>query len=90
MDIALHLAEQGGLGATKRRLVAGGDDLAFDPMQYGMPPKAIESVDPMQLMGLEVAWRTLVWVRRRDIETNCSPSISRAMARSKAPARSPA
>ncbi len=36
------------------------DDLAFDPMQYGMPPKAIESVDPMQLMGLEVAWRTLV------------------------------
>ena len=36
------------------------DDLAFDPMQYGMPPKAIESVDPMQLMGLEVAHRTLV------------------------------
>jgi acyl transferase domain-containing protein/NAD(P)H-dependent flavin oxidoreductase YrpB (nitropropane dioxygenase family) len=36
------------------------DDLVFDPTQYGMPPKSIESVDPMQLMGLEVAWRTLV------------------------------
>ena len=35
------------------------DDLAFDPMKYGMPPKSIESVDPMQLMGLEVASRTL-------------------------------
>jgi len=36
------------------------DDLAFDPMQYGMPPKSIKAVDPMQLMGLEVAHRTLV------------------------------
>jgi len=35
------------------------DDLAFDPTKYGMPPKSIESVDPMQLMGLEVARRTL-------------------------------
>ncbi|MFN7726248.1 MAG: beta-ketoacyl synthase N-terminal-like domain-containing protein [Rubrivivax sp.] len=35
------------------------DDLAFDPTQYGMPPKSIESVDPMQLMALEVARRTL-------------------------------
>ena len=36
------------------------DDLAFDPIQYGMPPKSIKAVDPMQLMGLEVAHRTLV------------------------------
>jgi acyl transferase domain-containing protein/NAD(P)H-dependent flavin oxidoreductase YrpB (nitropropane dioxygenase family) len=36
------------------------DDLAFDPTQYGMPPKSIEAIDPMQLMGLEVAYRTLV------------------------------
>ena len=35
------------------------DDMAFDPMRYGMPPKSIESVDPMQLMALEVARRTL-------------------------------
>ena len=36
------------------------DDLVFDPTRFGMPPKSIESVDPMQLMALEVAWRTLV------------------------------
>src|SRR5205814_10059310 len=35
------------------------DDMAFDPTRYGMPPKSIESVDPMQLMALEVARRTL-------------------------------
>jgi acyl transferase domain-containing protein/NAD(P)-dependent dehydrogenase (short-subunit alcohol dehydrogenase family)/NAD(P)H-dependent flavin oxidoreductase YrpB (nitropropane dioxygenase family)/predicted hotdog family 3-hydroxylacyl-ACP dehydratase len=35
------------------------DDLPFDPMRYGMPPKSIEAVDPMQLMALEVAQRTL-------------------------------
>lgn len=35
------------------------DDMAFDPTKYGMPPKSIESVDPMQLMALEVARRTL-------------------------------
>lgn len=35
------------------------EDMPFDPMRYGMPPKSIESVDPMQLMALEVARRTL-------------------------------
>ena len=35
------------------------DDLAFDPTCYGMPPKSLASVDPMQLMALEVAQRTL-------------------------------
>ncbi len=35
------------------------DDMAFDPTRFGMPPKSIESVDPMQLMALEVARRTL-------------------------------
>ncbi len=35
------------------------DDLFFDPTRYGLPPKSIESIDPMQLMALEVARRTL-------------------------------
>lgn len=35
------------------------DDVLFDPTRYGMPPKSIESVDPMQLMALEVARRAL-------------------------------
>ncbi|MCH2169968.1 SDR family NAD(P)-dependent oxidoreductase [Myxococcota bacterium] len=35
------------------------DDLAFDPTRYGIPPRTVESVDPMQLMALEVARRAL-------------------------------
>jgi acyl transferase domain-containing protein/NADP-dependent 3-hydroxy acid dehydrogenase YdfG len=35
------------------------DDLAFDPTRYGMPPKSLAAIDPMQLMALEVARRTL-------------------------------
>jgi len=36
------------------------EDLAFDPTSYGIPPKSLESVDPVQLMALEIAFRTLV------------------------------
>lgn len=35
------------------------NDLAFEPTRYGMPPNSVESVDPMQLMALEVASRVL-------------------------------
>jgi acyl transferase domain-containing protein/NAD(P)H-dependent flavin oxidoreductase YrpB (nitropropane dioxygenase family)/NAD(P)-dependent dehydrogenase (short-subunit alcohol dehydrogenase family) len=35
------------------------DDLVFDPTRYGIPPNSLTSVDPMQLMALEVARRTL-------------------------------
>ena len=35
-------------------------DLPFDPTRYGIPPRSIESVDPMQLMALEVARKSLV------------------------------
>lgn len=35
------------------------DDLAFDPLKFGITPKSISSVDPMQLMALEVVRRTL-------------------------------
>ena len=36
------------------------DDMSFDPTIYGIPPKSIESIDPMQLMALEAARRTLI------------------------------
>jgi acyl transferase domain-containing protein/NADP-dependent 3-hydroxy acid dehydrogenase YdfG len=35
------------------------DDLVFDPMKYGIPPRSVKAVDPMQLIALEVAQRTL-------------------------------
>lgn len=36
------------------------DDMPFDPTRYGMPPKSVDAVDPMQIMALEVAQRALV------------------------------
>lgn len=34
-------------------------DMPFDPMRYGIPPRAIPALDPLQLMTLEVARRCL-------------------------------
>lgn len=35
------------------------DDLRFDSTDFGLPPKSVEFIDPMQLMALEVARRAL-------------------------------
>ena len=34
-------------------------DMVFDPLQYGIPPKSIKAIDPLQLMTLEVLRQTL-------------------------------
>jgi acyl transferase domain-containing protein/NAD(P)H-dependent flavin oxidoreductase YrpB (nitropropane dioxygenase family)/NAD(P)-dependent dehydrogenase (short-subunit alcohol dehydrogenase family) len=35
------------------------NDLLFDPVRYGIPPRALKAVDPLQLMTLEVVRRCL-------------------------------
>ncbi|HKY93206.1 MAG TPA: beta-ketoacyl synthase N-terminal-like domain-containing protein, partial [Nevskiaceae bacterium] len=35
------------------------DDVPFDPLKYGIPPKSMKSIDPLQLLTLETAARTL-------------------------------
>ncbi len=35
------------------------DDMVFDPLRYGIPPRALKAVDTMQLMTLEVVRQTL-------------------------------
>jgi acyl transferase domain-containing protein/NAD(P)-dependent dehydrogenase (short-subunit alcohol dehydrogenase family) len=35
------------------------DDMPFDPMRYGIPPRSIPAIDPLQLMTLELARRCL-------------------------------
>ncbi|MBL4812586.1 MAG: hypothetical protein JKX69_09595, partial [Rhodobacteraceae bacterium] len=35
------------------------DDMPFNPIQYGIPPKSIPALDPLQLMTLEMANRCL-------------------------------
>ena len=35
------------------------DEIPFDPMRFGIPPKSMKSIDPLQLLTLETAARTL-------------------------------
>ncbi|MDR3415074.1 MAG: beta-ketoacyl synthase N-terminal-like domain-containing protein, partial [Nevskia sp.] len=35
------------------------DEVAFDPISYGIPPKSMKVIDPMQLLTLEVTRRAL-------------------------------
>ncbi|MPZ19325.1 MAG: SDR family oxidoreductase [Luteitalea sp.] len=35
------------------------DDVTFDPVQYGIPPNALSSIDPVQLLTLEVVHQAL-------------------------------
>ncbi|MDP3294069.1 MAG: beta-ketoacyl synthase N-terminal-like domain-containing protein, partial [Nevskia sp.] len=35
------------------------DEVVFDPISYGIPPKSMKSIDPMQLLTLEVTRRAL-------------------------------
>ncbi len=35
------------------------DDVAFDPLRYGIPPKALKSIEPAQLLTLEAVRRAL-------------------------------
>jgi len=35
------------------------DDVAFDPMRFGIPPKSLKSIEPLQLLTLEAVRRAL-------------------------------
>ena len=35
------------------------DELEFDPVRFGIPPNSVRSIDPIQLLGLEVVRRAL-------------------------------
>ncbi len=35
------------------------DDIAFDPLAYGIPPRSLEAIEPVQLLSLEIARRAL-------------------------------
>ncbi|GAA2414381.1 hypothetical protein GCM10010191_25420 [Actinomadura vinacea] len=54
------VGEDGGAGAKTPSKWGGFiPDVPFDALAYGIPPASLASVDPMQLLGLEVAARAL-------------------------------
>src|SRR5262249_46466801 len=35
------------------------DDVVFDPLTYGIPPKSLSAIEPVQLLSLEIARRAI-------------------------------
>ena len=51
------------------------EDMPFDPMRFGMPPKSIKAIDPVQLMTLELARRCLEDAGYDDRDASQSPAV---------------
>ncbi|BCJ53953.1 polyketide synthase [Actinoplanes sp. NBRC 14428] len=63
-DVDTYYAPEVGPGQTGRITVSkwGGfiDPVPFDAIKYGIPPAALASIDPTQLLALEISHRALV------------------------------
>ncbi|GGQ41565.1 polyketide synthase [Couchioplanes caeruleus subsp. azureus] len=63
-DVGTYYAPEVGPGQTGRITVSkwGGfiDPVPFDAIRYGIPPAALASIDPTQLLALEISHRALV------------------------------
>ncbi|WP_189135344.1 type I polyketide synthase, partial [Wenjunlia tyrosinilytica] len=57
-DPAVHWSAEGG-GATASKWGGFLPGIAFDPLRYGIPPASLGSIEPVQLLALEVARRAL-------------------------------
>ncbi|MFB7663656.1 SDR family NAD(P)-dependent oxidoreductase [Kitasatospora sp. NPDC056138] len=58
-DPALYHAPDGGSGTTSSKWGGFLPRIPFDPLSYGIPPSALGSIEPVQLLALEAARRAL-------------------------------
>ncbi|MGW2255628.1 SDR family oxidoreductase [Kitasatospora sp. NPDC001660] len=59
-DPAVYHAQDGGSGTTPSKWGGFLPRIPFDPLTYGIPPSALGSIEPVQLLALEAARRALV------------------------------
>ncbi|MDH6135659.1 acyl transferase domain-containing protein/NAD(P)H-dependent flavin oxidoreductase YrpB (nitropropane dioxygenase family) [Kitasatospora sp. MAA4] len=59
-DPALYHAADGGPGSTPSKWGGFLPRIPFDPLSYGIPPSALGSIEPVQLLALETARRALL------------------------------
>ncbi|MCG6493961.1 type I polyketide synthase [Kitasatospora sp. A2-31] len=59
-DPAVYHAPDGGSGTTPSKWGGFLPRIPFDPLAYGIPPSALGSIEPVQLLALEAARRALV------------------------------
>ncbi|MDF2255202.1 type I polyketide synthase [Streptantibioticus ferralitis] len=58
-DPALYYSPDGGPGTTPSKWGGFLPRIPFDPLGYGIPPSALGSIEPVQLLALETARRAL-------------------------------
>ncbi|WP_327070547.1 SDR family NAD(P)-dependent oxidoreductase [Kitasatospora sp. NBC_01302] len=59
-DPALYYSADGDVGRTPSKWGGFLPPIPFDPLSYGIPPAALGSIEPVQLLALEAARRALV------------------------------
>ncbi|HEY4018748.1 MAG TPA: SDR family NAD(P)-dependent oxidoreductase [Pseudonocardiaceae bacterium] len=59
-DAATYYSETGEKGRTPSKWGGFLPEIPFDPLRYGIPPAALGSIEPVQLLALEAAHRALV------------------------------
>lgn len=58
-DIYYRQGPAAGRGKTPSKWGGFIDEIAFDPLEYGIPPQSLAAIEPAQLLSLEVARRAL-------------------------------
>ncbi|GAA1982376.1 SDR family oxidoreductase [Amycolatopsis minnesotensis] len=58
-DAATYYREDGAPGSTPSKWGGFLPDIPFDPVSFGIPPTSMGSIDPAQLLSLEIARRAL-------------------------------
>jgi acyl transferase domain-containing protein/NAD(P)H-dependent flavin oxidoreductase YrpB (nitropropane dioxygenase family) len=59
-DVATYYSASGEKGRTPSKWGGFLPEIPFDPLRYGIPPAALGSIEPVQLLALEAAHRALV------------------------------
>ncbi|GAB2698114.1 type I polyketide synthase [Kitasatospora kifunensis] len=59
-DPAIYHSADGGPGSTPSKWGGFLPRIPFDPLSYGIPPSALGSIEPVQLLALEAARRALL------------------------------
>nr|WP_306291336.1 SDR family oxidoreductase [Kutzneria sp. CA-103260] len=59
-DANVYYSATGGTDRTPSKWGGFLPEIPFDPLRYGIPPASLASIEPVQLLALEAAYRSLV------------------------------
>ncbi|MFC0439599.1 type I polyketide synthase [Kutzneria buriramensis] len=58
-DAGVYYSETGAVDRTPSKWGGFLPEIPFDPLRYGIPPASLASIEPVQLLALEAAYRSL-------------------------------